>query len=359
MKPTTKRILTISAITAGAGLILMGIGLGIGGRPGVIFSSSGIRSPYEKQELYFQEKTPLEAFSNLDINIGSEAAIQILPSKDEKYYIEYQLEGEYGEPVCQVTNDTLTLYQASKQLEMGIWGLNFGSYKSVSPYITLYLPEDILFKQSDIYNDYGNIEISGIKFQTASITANSGDVTLNTVSAEKMTLDMDNGNLTADALKADKLSVLSDYGSAELKESVLGSAKFQLESGDLLCDTVTADSLKAVSESGNVRFNETSCKTADFTLDYGDLEFDAVTLESLNCEMESGDIDLSLPEAVQNYQFAIEMDYGHLDLPEDALLEHYREEAEEVSYHADASTKKSNKIISIRNENGDVNIRYR
>ncbi len=54
MKPVTKRILTISASLAGIGIAMMGVGLLLGGRPGVVFNNSGIISPYQKKVFYDQ-----------------------------------------------------------------------------------------------------------------------------------------------------------------------------------------------------------------------------------------------------------------------------------------------------------------
>ncbi|WP_251389509.1 DUF4097 family beta strand repeat-containing protein [Mediterraneibacter agrestimuris] len=360
MKTLTKRILAVSAITAGAGLAIMGIGMGLGGHPGVVFSSSGIRSSYEESEPYFQKKMQIDAFSNLDLNIDSEADIQILPSDDNKYYVEYLLHGDYSKPVCKVANDTLTLSQtASREHVMTILGFNFRPSETTSPYITLYLPEDTTLKQSDIYNDYGIVEVSGLKSQAVSIDASYGNIILDHISAKDMKLKTDTGTILADALKADKLSVVSEYGSAEFKESVLGNADFQMDDGDLVFDIVKSDSLNVISEDGNIHLKDTSCKTADFALAYGDLDFDAAAMDSLDCTMEYGSLNLSLPVTIQNYQLAVELEYGDLSLPEDALLEHYQDEDGEVSYHTASSKENTEKIITIRSQDGNVNINYR
>lgn len=320
MKTTTKRILTVSVITAGAGLVLMGIGIGLGGRPGVVFSGSGIRSPYHGQEPYFQERMSLDAFSNLNINIKSEAEIQILQSEDDKYYVEYRLDGEYGKPVCKVENDTFTLAQAiSGEHWIGLFGLAFPEYESVNPYVSLYVPEDSPLKQGNIYNDCGAIEVSGIKFQSASITAASGNILLHNISAEDIRLDNEDGNISFDTVKADSLTVTSEYGNVSLKE--------------------------------------TSCKTAEFKMDYGNLDFDAITLKNLTCEMEDGNIDLYLPDKIENYRLAIKMDDDDLNLPKDASAKHYQNDDGEISYYADGE--KTDKTIDIRSEYGTVNISYR
>ena len=174
-----------------------------------------------------------------------------------------------------------------------------------------------------------------------------------------MKLKTDTGTILADALKADKLSVVSEYGSAEFKESVLGNADFQMDDGDLVFDIVKSDSLNVISEDGNIHLKDTSCKTADFALAYGDLDFDAAAMDSLDCTMEYGSLNLSLPVTIQNYQLAVELEYGDLSLPEDALLEHYQDEDGEVSYHTASSKENTEKIITIRSQDGNVNINYR
>lgn len=358
MKVSTKRILTISAVTAGAGLILMGIGIGLGGYPGFTFSSSGIRSSHQKQEPYSQKKMPLDAFSDLNLSIDSETDIQILPSDDDKYYVEYLLSGEYSEPVCEVKNDTLSLSQASVPT-FAVLDLNFNIQEPLHSYVTLYLPKDAVLKHCGIHNDYGSIEFSGINSQSVVIDSDYGNVVLNNTSAENIALNMEDGTLKADTLKADRFSFVSEYGSAELKESVFNHAEFETDYGDTLFDTVKSDFLKVVSEDGNVRIKNSSCKSAEFELEYGNLDFDAAALDQLNCKLEYGNLDLYLPETIQNYQLAVELEYGRLSLPKDALLEHYQNEDDEISYYTDFPNKKGGKEITICNEDGDVNIGYR
>lgn len=93
MKKITKRILITSAVTAGAGVVLMGAGIALGGWPGVVFTKDGIRSPYDQRTPYRQEKKEIDPFSELSLYIGSEADVSVAASEDGKYYIEYTLTG--------------------------------------------------------------------------------------------------------------------------------------------------------------------------------------------------------------------------------------------------------------------------
>ena len=95
MKKITKRILIASAVTAGTGVVFMGVGIALGGWPGVVFTKGGIHSPYEQKTPYRQEKKEIEPFSELSLYVGSEADVVVTASKDEKYYVEYTLAVSY------------------------------------------------------------------------------------------------------------------------------------------------------------------------------------------------------------------------------------------------------------------------
>ncbi len=360
MNTWTKRILTVSAAAAGIGLVLMGVGMGMGGRPGVVFSKNGISSSYQKAAPYLQEKTAIDTFSGINLDIRSEASIQILPSGDNKYYVEYLLDGEAAEPICKVKDDTLTLSQAYSDANViGVFGIALDDSDSVNPYISIYVPKDVKLKAIDIYNDYGNVAIEDRSMEHAEIQADYGDVSLNNVSAGDLNCTLSDGDFSADTFKTTSLTFVSTYGSAVFQNSDLGDAELQMEYGDLQCNTVKADQLNIASMDGNIELKETASKNADFTLEYGDLTFDAVSLESLDCTSEYGSVSLFLPASIQTYQVEIKLDYGALELPKDALLDHYAEEDGEVSYHADASDKKAENRISLQSMDGSVTIQYR
>lgn len=127
MKKITKRILIASAVTAGTGVVFMGVGIALGGWPGVVFTKGGIHSPYEQKTPYRQEKKEIEPFSELSLYVGSEADVVVMASKDEKYYVEYTLDGNYGKPKCELTNGKLSIAQQDHNGYMtGMFGLNLG-----------------------------------------------------------------------------------------------------------------------------------------------------------------------------------------------------------------------------------------
>lgn len=183
MKKITKRILIASAVTAGTGVVFMGVGIALGGWPGVVFTKGGIHSPYEQKTPYRQAKKEIEPFSELSLYVGSEADVVVMASKDEKYYVEYTLDGNYGKPKCELTNGKLSIAQQDHNGYMtGMFGLNLGENLSgEKSYITVYIPKGTLLETADIYNDYGNVNWSNVNGKKVSIEADSGNVKNRTV----------------------------------------------------------------------------------------------------------------------------------------------------------------------------------
>lgn len=359
MKTWTKRILAVSAAAAGAGLVLLGIGMGMGGRPGVLFDKNGIHSPYQQTLPYHMKKTQTDAFTSFNIQIDSEADIQVLPSGDQNYYVEYLLDGAYDEPVCEVTGHTLSVSQAvAPSSGAGIFGLSFSAFAPPDPksYLTLYLPEEAVIQNADICNDYGSTALSGIHLGTASIENSAGNITLKNVTGKNLELILDDGDLTADTLTADSCSLSSAYGDVFLKDTSLKETEIEMEYGDLKLNGFTSSTLKLVSEDGDVICSEFSCKSADFTLEYGDLELDAKEPGSLVCRMESGNARLSFPESMKHYLFDIHMEYGKLTLPSNAPMELYHEEDGVVSYRTTTASGDKNNTVFLTSEDGDVTI---
>ena len=101
MKKSKKIILTISAVTLTAGVLLTGIGYMKGGRFGFVFSDGKFISAdsiEEEKQPFILEKKKLDSVKGIDINILSYADIRILPSADNSFYLEYNLPGEYPKP---------------------------------------------------------------------------------------------------------------------------------------------------------------------------------------------------------------------------------------------------------------------
>ena len=160
MKINTNKLIKVSLILIVVGAALLAVGHLLGGRAGVAFSGNGVTSPYAKQKSYTLKKTKIDSFADTDIRIGSYADIRILPSRDDQFYLEYKLDGEYGEPFWEVRDDTLTLTHTGRQKQFG-FAVNFfylgtfGIQDGIkNAEVNLYIPEGEEMGQLNLYRPF-------------------------------------------------------------------------------------------------------------------------------------------------------------------------------------------------------------
>ncbi len=353
MKTSTKKVILISLCLVIAGAVLFGAGMLCGGRPGVVVSRNGISSPYADSKPYVLEKTKINPFSNVEMKVGSYADIQILPSGDDQFYLEYELDGDYNEPAYDIRNNTLTLTQTGNSRNFGIRSFYFGSFVTdteVQAYITLYIPEDIDMGNLDVYNDMGNVSIEGLAFGDAKLEVSYGDAKLQDMDFEDLELDMESGNCKAAELTAQNLLLKNEYGDISLEKTAVQGAEISLESGRLKAKDFTSVDLTVKSDYGDIELEDFSAETADFELESGNLYVDAAELTSLTCKNEYGDVEIRLPKDLAEYSVSARSEYGRIDLPEDAPGQHISSNDEAV-YKAKG---KSERTIKIEVESGDI-----
>lgn len=342
MKTTTKRILLISLCMMLAGGILTALGCALGGFPGVSVSSQGIHSVNRNVKPYEQEKTKLDAFQNLHIQIASQADIQILPSDDDSFYLEYLLDGEYSKPEYTIKEDTLTFTQKDNVngfINLGTTGIFLNSSLSTlgNFQLTLYVPEKSSFGDICVYDDYG-------------------DITIKNFTCDNLDLTLESGNLTLDSVKAATVTLSNDYGNVDIQNFSGDTAEIVLESGNFKMDTAEINSLTLNNDYGNITLREFSGDTAELKLESGDLDLDAVKLAHLTCKNEYGNILLLLPKKLDAYTIYAETEYGEILLPPDAPYSYYSSEDDEAVYRMEGAT---NQSLTLTTESGDIELRER
>lgn len=316
MKKTTKRILLLSCSLMAAGLLFTGIGFAAGGRPGISWTQKGIVSVSSQTE-YILEKTKIDSFKNVQIDINSMADLRILPSDDKNYYIEYILDGDYNEPSYEVKGDTLYFNQDGSSISFINFGFDFSNMSNTKSYCNLYVPENTVLGTLTVYNDAGNFSVSSTSADTADITLDYGDLNIEDSSFKNLTVDMDAGDVVTKSVHAEVLSLINAFGDSTLKDF--------------------------------------SGKEASVEIDSGDFYMEANTLDSFNGENDFGDMTLLLPEALKIYTFDLNTDFGSIRLPENAPKGYYSEdEVMEEYYKTDGET---NKTIHIIVDSGDIEIK--
>ena len=354
MKKSKKIILTISAVTLTAGVLLTGIGYMKGGRFGFVFSDGKFISAdsiEEEKQPFILEKKKLDSVKDIDINILSYADIRILPSADNSFYLEYNLPGEYPEPAFSCTDGKLTLTQENRE-PIAIIGFGFHDSQSSEREVTLYVPSKAELNSCKLYSDSGNIQASDLTASDFGIGCDYGDVTLknikskgslalnlsagqlnaDTLSGKTVTIYNDSGNISLDSCTSYDLHLETDYGDIQLdnaavknasdmtldsgiltiKNSALGTARITNDSGTIFLAQVTGKSLEATSEYGDISLTDTQLSdNAVLTLDSGNLSADTSSVKKISVKNDSGSISLNQFSS-ENADFMLS--YGDLDL---------------------------------------------
>ena len=317
MKKSTKAVLLSSFICIGAGILLSGIGFACGGQPGIILTRKGVFSSSSRPE-YTLHKTKIDSVSNVQIEINSMADIQILPSEDDHFYLEYKLDGNSDRPSYEVTDGTLHLTQDGSSTQ--IIGLDFGILgrnDNTGYYCSLYIPE-------------------GTFLQTLNISGDSGDLSL-------------------ESLSVDSAEIFLGFGDLDMKDSSFKDLTLKLDSGDLSGKAVTADTLHLTNSFGNSNLQAFTGKDVTVNMDSGDFSMEAAALRSFSGVNSFGNMTLSIPAPLDIYAFDLGTEFGSVSLPENAPESFRSEDDVFEDYYKTEGT--GDKKIEITAESGDIKIR--
>lgn len=317
MKKITKNILIISSCCIVGGAILAGIGFVLGGSPGMVYANGKITSPSQKAKPYTLAKTKLDSFENAEFNIRDCSDIQIEPSNDDNFYLEYQVDGHYSKPDYRVSGKTFTCTQgASNHRSFNVMMIG-GFSDEIDSYMILYVPEKATLKSLKLYSDTGDVSIDKLHAGETSFEGDCSDLSLSDSTFQTLSLTSDTGDLSVKNVTASALSLNVDYGDIDIK--------------NLSCDTAAA------------------------TLDTCDLTLDATKLTDFQCKNSYGDIELRLPGDPSSYSYDIAVDYGEISLPNVPMTGTFQSDDDDDS-NAFKSTGTGKGTIKIYNDSGDISV---
>lgn len=320
MNTKGKKIMITAAVIFAAGIVFTIIGIMLGGWPGLKVSRSGVSSAYKVEKPYELTKTKLDKFTKINIALNY-ADVEILISDDNQYYVEYFLDGNSGEPLCNVNDNTLTFQQKVHSESI----LFFGGFLASptddegfarEPYLRLYIPKDT-------------------KLSSLGLSSESGTFELNNIKAESAKID-------------------SEYGTCHINDSVFDELSFSVESADLKMNNSTAKSFSFTGDYGEIVLKNFSSDAVQMELESYDVRIEAAKLGDLDYNNQYGELELALPDEMDTYSFNISVEYGDITLPNSAAPGYYANGDEDTKiYRTEGS---SDKKINITCESGDVEI---
>lgn len=306
-----------------SGIGLSAAGWAMGGEPGYWVRKDGF---YTSQDIRKEragricvlEKTPLESFDNMDIQVAYNNII-IKPSEDDRYYMEYRLRIQKKDPEYSVKDGVLTVtceMDPESYSSSGIAGFFVieTGWSQEPGEVTVYVPKNTPMDQVTLYNKDGQVTYDGPEAKTLNITSKYGGIDLKNPVAETASLNLSDGNLKCSGGAFTGMTVVNKYGNIDLSRITASSINIQASDGNIAMENITAGSLTAENKYGNT---VCSILTADsFTAKQSDgtCTLKNADIKEGHIENKYGHISLDLTGAESDYNYDLTMKYGEIML---------------------------------------------
>ena len=348
-----KLFILIAGIAILFGISCSGIIIAQGIRTGAVQTS-----PTDKRDRYPNawelKKTKLDEFSEISVSL-SYCNFSILPSDD--YALEYRMDGICEEPEYSVSDGSFHFSEGHTR-EKYRAGFHFFfnpanfSANQEPFYVNLYVPKDAYFYLLSLSDESGNIEIGDIQAERAEITADYGNLDIDSFSGKKLSLNADSGNIDLGNVTCDNLEISDEYGNISADSLIIAkNTAIKLESGNLKVSKLESDQLTLSNEYGNCTANEITVKNSNVSMESGSLKLQQATLGSTEINSSYGDTTLGLATDVSDYNYDLKAEYGAITL--DGTNIDANDDGE-VYYQKDNGQKNDIRIIS---ESGNIQIR--
>ncbi|MBP5491512.1 MAG: DUF4097 family beta strand repeat protein [Clostridiales bacterium] len=253
MKAFTKVALIVAGVTTAAGIALFCIGSVLHhGKPFLMSINNGLHF-YEDYEIVEQEKTVIDSFKNVSIDVSA-AKIKFVENDTDEFAVAYRVETPSGQVTCDVKDNTLTFRDTEKSSFMISTGFNF-SFKDKDLYVTVYYPQG---------TEFGKIDLD---------TSAGGIIMEDELNADKLIIDSSAGKATLKNISA-AVNINMSAGSLTCEDCNFGTCVLDMSAGDVTMTNCTVDG-------GSVDMSAGSFKAKGFIL-----------TKSLNLDMSAGDVEI-------------------------------------------------------------------
>lgn len=137
----------------------------------------------------------------------------------------------------------------------------------------------------------------GKTFEKAIVNISSGDVQIQNVTADSLTLHTSSGDILVSEGKASKLSVTASSGDVSVNNFTSQDSKFTSSSGNIKLNTFETQTLHSTASSGNITANRLFCQSFNVSTSSGTigLELDSTPVKKSEVSTSSGTVYVSLP----------------------------------------------------------------
>ncbi len=275
MNKSVKGIAIVAAAMVTVGLILTGIGFMAGGNQAIYLDQDGIhlagRETGEKDANLVSFSQDIESFSSISVDLDY-YDVELVPG--DNFSVQGSYPSKEGKPDLKVENDTLVVKDRTHKginINIDLPGFVFNNNQ---PTIKIYYPENTKLKDVVIRCGASDLDFENLTAEKAEFDLDFGKLELSGITANQITVSMNSGDCTLEKLTAaNGLDIKNDFGKISLIDAVSETLKIDANSGDVSLTNVTFD------------FGELS-------LDMGKLTGKNLKSEGLKAETNSGDVDL-------------------------------------------------------------------
>lgn len=228
-----RKFLVVCGIVISVGLLLSMVGWilgGIKGLAGVEDKVSWISFGGHGEEMRTMKLEPFSSI-DLDCDMGSVELIQ-----SDSFFMEMNYDKKIGAPEVEVEGETLEI---TSQRHRG-WWLDFNVFRGkdyADTKMKIYYPKGTVFQNIRLENDMGDIELKGLQAEMVDVASACGDVTLDGLTADSLSLDCDMGDIEARGLQTKGVDAEINMGNVELAGTLAGTTKISCDMGDCTLET--------------------------------------------------------------------------------------------------------------------------
>lgn len=295
MNKLTKITLLIAVILCIAGGVFFGAGIASNGLHFLAETDLDTMEPAKDGpgKKYEMKKTEIDHFSSIKGNLDY-MDLRILPSNDSSCYLSYKIYGSAKKNPFeyQVKDGVLRLKESDSGQSFNIHvdfnfifrlllrTVNDADVFDYDNTAILYIPAETKLAAADITLEDGDLSIEQMNSDSMSLKLTYGDFTLKNVTATEGAITLEDGDLTIKNLRARSLITTQTYGDISIDDSSLTDASFQIDDGDISVD--------------HTEFHGSS----DFHLVYGDASFHLTSeqLNALNLQLSTSYGDITVPK---------------------------------------------------------------
>lgn len=333
MSKTIRRILVTSISCIVVGAVLFAAGTWMGGETGFYINRTGFHSSRELREasgkqLAVLEKTELDSFRSMDIETDYND-IEILPSEDGRYYLEYRLYTYGSEPQYHVSQDTLTfqcIQNPQTQMNVAgfmVWNTNSSREQGV---VRVYVPNDLPLQAVSLTNSDGNLQYNGPDADIFQITSSYGNVNLTGRKAGQITISASDGTIVCHSVECDRLQLENHYGDTDLGDITASELKIDVSDGAVTMKQMDTGIVDIVNQYGSVDGKAVIADVFSLKMSDGSCSLKQADLKQADLENSYGSLDIELTGVEDDYNYDLKNTYGSITVGKREQEEKYEKD---------------------------------